>query len=292
LEVEIEDFVAERHGGRSLWASFRAGVRDLRQFPGLVTMAAVTVFVGTAVALLGPLVVGLAEAGDTYVTMNSEVIVLVDTVQAEEDLDSLIEAISDVEGVKVVRESTPDDLAALPPFQLLSYRDGVTLTIEPTGAVPVEAIHGQVLFVAGVDSAAPGVGVMSQMAIDLVRTITPWLAIGFFAAGLLLVANLAYMTARIRREEVVAMRLVGAGTWSLWVRTSLVVVFPTVLVIVVVTGLVALSAPWVSTSMLPDDGAIPGIGDPVVSIGLRLAGAAAVVALITSLASMWRVAAK
>lgn len=264
----------------------------MRQFPGLVTMAAVTVFVGTAVALLGPLVVGLAEAGDTYVTMNSEVIVLVDTVQAEEDLDSLIEAISDVEGVKVVRESTPDDLAALPPFQLLSYRDGVTLTIEPTGAVPVEAIHGQVLFVAGVDSAAPGVGVMSQMAIDLVRTITPWLAIGFFAAGLLLVANLAYMTARIRREEVVAMRLVGAGTWSLWVRTSLVVVFPTVLVIVVVTGLVALSAPWVSTSMLPDDGAIPGIGDPVVSIGLRLAGAAAVVALITSLASMWRVAAK
>lgn len=254
-------------------------------------MTAVTVFLGAAVALLGSLVTGLADVGDTYVTMNSELIVLVDNDRIA-DLDSLMADLSDVDGVAVVRESTQDDLAALPPGQLLRYESGVTLTIEPTGAVPIENIHHQISFVAGVDSAAPGVGVHSQLAIDLVKVITPWLAVVFFAAGLLLVVNLAYMTARTRGAEAEAMRLVGAGSSSIWLRTGLVVAIPTVTVILLATGLVAITAPIVADAMLAEGTTMAAARGPVARTGLLLAGAAAVLVAITSLGAVWRVATK
>lgn len=284
--------MVESHRGRSLWASFRAGVRDLKDYPALVTITAVTVFMGAAVTPLGSLVTGLAEVGDTYVTMNSELIVLVDIDQVGEDLDSLMADLSDVDGVAVVRESTPDDLAALPPGQLLRYQSGVTLTIEPTGAVPVESVHHQVSFVAGVESAAPGVGVHSRLAIDLVKVMTPWVAVLFFAAGLLLVANLAYMTARTRGAEAEAMRLLGAGSSNIWVRIGLVVAIPTVPVILVATGLVAVASPLVADAMLPEGTTMTGARGPVAKTGFLLAAAAAVLGSITSLGAVWRVATK
>lgn len=291
MDVEHEELVGETHRGRAFGASVRAGIRDLKDYPSIVTMTVVTVLLGTAMALLGPLLRELTEAGDTYVTMNSEILVLAQP-DFRGDLAEVSAALSGMDGVNLVREATRSDLEALPPNQQSRFQSGDPLVIEPTGRVPVQAIHHQVEDVPGVASVALGVGVPSQWTIELVENLVPWLAVAFLVGAILLVANLSFMTARSRAEEAEAMRLVGASTLSVWIRIFLVTAIPTVFVVALTTGAIATAGPSIAAWLLPEGATMVGATNTILASGLLLGGAALLVASVASLAAVWRVVTK
>jgi hypothetical protein len=291
MGVETEEFTTETRRAGALAASVRAGMRDLRQYPGLVSMTVVTVAMGTALALLGPLLAEATEAGEVYVTMHSEVLVLAQP-DLEGDLGRLTADLAGIDGVGRVRVAAPSDLEALPPGQLLGFVDGDSLVLEPTGRVPVDGIQQQVRDVPGVESVALGVGIPSQLTIELVQMLMPWLALAFLAAAVLLVAVLSVMTARSRVDEAEAMRLFGGSTVSIWIRMSLVIALPTLSTIAVVTGVLASAAGPISSWVLPAGVTMTGAATTVLATGLRLGVAALLVVSVVSLAAMWRVATK
>lgn len=289
MDTELEDIAGNIDRRSSFAASIRAGIRDLRDYPSIVSMTVVTVMLGTAIALLGPLFSGAAEVGEAYVTMNSEILVL-----AEPDLrGNLTELSTDlarIEGVSRIREATPSDFEALSPSQLFTFHDGDALVIEPNGSVPVQSIHRSALHVPGVASAAFGVGVPSQLAIELAETLIPWLAVASLAAAILLVVVLSVMTARSRAGEAVAMRLVGGSTASIWIRIGLVVAVPTFLVVNLTTVVIAIAAPSIASRVLPVGVTMVGAAHTVLTTGLLLGGAALLVAGVAGLTALWRAA--
>lgn len=254
-------------------------------------MTAVTVAVGTLLALLGPLLREATAVGDTYVTMNSELVVLAES-NTEVDLSELSTALASVEGVDLVRPATSDDLAALAPAQVIRFPEGETLVIEPTGRVPIQAIHHQALNVSGVAAIAPGVGVPSQLTIDLVQSLVPWLAAAFFAAALILIVVLTVQIARSRADEAEAMRLVGGSTISILVRTSLVIAVPTLIAVTATTIAVIIAAKSLTSWALPTGVTLTDPIRLIASTGLILALSAIVVVAAASLASIWRPATK
>ena len=78
LNVETDDLVVEIDRAGALAASLRSILGDIREHRGIVIMTAVTVAVGTLLALLGPLLSEATAVGDAYVAMNSELLVLQD----------------------------------------------------------------------------------------------------------------------------------------------------------------------------------------------------------------------
>lgn len=254
-------------------------------------MTAVTVAVGTLLALFGPLLREATEIGDTYVTMNSELVVLAGT-NTGVDLSELSTALASVEGVDLVRPATSDDLEALAPAQVIRFSEGETLVIEPTGRVPIQAIHQRALNVSGVTAIAPGVGVPSQLTIDLVQSLVPWLAAAFFAAALILIVVLTVQIARSRADEAEAMRLVGGSTISILVRTSLVIAVPTFIAVTATTIAVIITAQSLTSWALPTGVTLVDPTRLIASTGLLLAVSAMVVVAGASLASIWRPATK
>ncbi len=289
--VEDNEVDSGRQLARSWAASIRSGLRDIGRHRGLVLMIAATVSVGSVLTLLGPLLDEAVDAGDEYVTMNSELIVLADS-STPIDIAELADAVSSVDGVQLVRPSTTQDLEALPPNQIFRFTSGETLVIEPTGRVRVEAIRQEALDIRGVSDVALGVGVPSQMTIALVRALLPWVAIAFFVSALILIANLSFLLARTRRAEAEAMRLVGGTTLSIVIRTGLVVAVPTVLSIVATTTVVALTASSIVSAFLPSGVALNHVAQQTVSTGIVLAMAATVVVGLATVASIGRVATK
>lgn len=276
----------------SVRAAFRAGLLDLRDYPVLVSLTTVVVFVATLLVLAGPLLTNAARAGETYVTMNSELIVLLDPELTAEERNQATAALSVVDGVEAVRASEPGDVESLPPNQILRYQSGSTLTVEPTGLITVEHIQTRVIRTPGVVDAALGLGVPSLAMMEMVGLVLPWLALAFFVAGIILVANLSFMVARTRIEEADAMRMVGADTSSIWLRTGLVVALPTLVVVLAATALVALVGPPVVGSYFPDDVRGMMTVRPVLQTGSLLAAAATFTAIAFSLVAVWRVATK
>lgn len=254
-------------------------------------MTAVTVAVGTLLALLGPLLSEATAVGDAYVTMNSELLVLAE-LSAEGDLTELSTALATVTGVELVRPATSADLAALAPAQLLRFTEGETLVIEPTGLVPIQAIHQQALDRPGVADVAPGVGVPSQLIIDLVETLVPWLAIAFFVAALVLIMVLSVLVARSRADEAEAMRLVGGSTSLILVRIGLVIAVPTILAVVITFGAVAVTAQSLTSWALPSGVTLTEPVQAIVSTGFILAIFTMAIVVLASLASIWRAATK
>lgn len=290
MDIETERLIVETHRAGAITASVRAGLRDLREYPGIVSMTVITVAIGTVLTLLGPLLTEAVEAGDAYVSMNSEVLVLAEPDQG--GLADLSANIAGIDGVSRVRVAEPSDLEVLPPGQLFSFSEGDSLVVEPTGRVPVDAIQQRARDTLGVSSVALGVGVPSQLMIELVASLTPWLALAFLVSAVLLVAVLSVMTARSRGEEAEAMRLVGGSTVSIWIRIGLVIAAPTVLVVAVTTAVVAIASPSIASMALPEGVSMEGAASGVLSAGLLLGIASLLVVSVASLAAIWRVSTK
>lgn len=290
LELQPDSFTP--HRGFAFWASVRAGLRDLRTYPVLVSLTVISVLVATVLVLANPILSQVSQAGEVHVTMNSEIVILLDADLGSGEAAEIRSGLAAIDGAQVVRPSEPEDLESLPPSEIFRFESGPTLVIEPTGFVDVQAIQFKATQVSGVSDTALGIGVLSQLAIDLVQILLPWLTVAFLVAGLLLVANLAFLAARTRSQEAEVMRLVGAGTWMIWLRTGLVIAVPTVVVVLVTTALVAAAVPTVAGILLSDQAASVVSAGPVIRSGLLLTAAAAFIATTLSLTAVWRAATK
>jgi hypothetical protein len=121
----------------------------------------------------------------------------------------------------------------------------------------------------------------------LVQTVIPWVATAFSVGGLLLVANLAFLAGATRRLEAEAMKLVGAETWVVWLRVGLLIMVPTVLVIVLTTGVVSAATPALAR-VFPAPEAAPVIdAGPVIRSGLVMGTVATLTASSLSLVAVW-----
>lgn len=279
LSILSSEDDADRHERKAslVWA-VRAGLLDLRRSRVLAVATALTAFMAALAVMSAPLMGQLVSAGEAHVTHISELIVFIDDVSAEET-EQAVKEIARIQGVEGIEESTNDDLAALPPSVMLSASQGRPYTLHPDGFVPLDAIEAQLRQIAHVRSSALALGIHSMAAIRLAAQIVPWFAGVLAVFGLIMVANLAFMSARIRSSEAAAMSMVGGDALTVWISTATVIVVPTFIVVLGASvGVIAL-APWIASIALPAEAAGQVARTGLIPVGLMLISGSAALAV-------------
>jgi cell division protein FtsX len=261
---------------RAVLYAVRAGVADLRRAPVLVSVCVVTVGLATSLALAAPALSELVAVGGAEAVSGSEVIVFVSTNLDVGEIPVVERQLESLVGVDHLRDATADDLAAT----LTGFEVGADISSAKTlvldGSLAQSSVLSRALGVHGVEKAEAGVGMRVGWAISLLELVVPWLAALFAVAAVILVANLAFATARTRRDEAHVMRLVGAGWMSIWFSLGTVVVLPVVATVLSTSVAWALAWPRLLESLVSPhaNGVVPATSFMRTGIGLTFIAAA------------------
>ena len=286
--ADVIDDAADRnaHPNSSVGIGLRWGLTDLRRLPLLASSAWLISLIAALAVMTSVLLDQLVDAGEAYVALNSRPVVFLDPDLDVSGRDVVVTEIARVDGVSKVEPSVAADLEALPLTMAYRPPTGHAYTVFPNGDITIDAMEIELSQMPGVVAQALTISDRSLLAIRLAGQMVPWMAAGMSVLGILMLAVLALIGGRTRRDEVEAMNAIGSGRFDAWLASAVVVMLPALLAVTVAGATVVLATPWVASMLLPSAAAKQITEYPLVRTAVLLViGTVLVTAFLTYVAA-------